>query len=178
MTSLELCLDRWTFAESQRYQSTIAHLVDANVNEAKENKLLLATAAIHGSILILQKLANAGVNFSLPDAYGWTPSQLASQFGHTEAESWIRQSIARKALRPTQWASHKEVKGTTILQDDGRVAHPGETRVCISADHPAPAGLSLYYYEVEILDAETGEPHGKMQCFAFISSKTLLKTYS
>lgn len=178
MTSLELCLDRWTFVESQRYQSTIAHLVDASVNEAKENKLLLATAAIHGSILILQKLANAGVNFNIPDAYGWTPSQLASQFGHTEAESWIRQSIARKALRPTQWTSHKGLKGTTILQDDGRVSHPGETSVCISADHPAPAGLSFYYYEVEILDAETGEPHGKMQCFVFISSKTLLKTYS
>ena len=176
MTSLELCLDRWTVFESQRYQSTIAHLIDASVNEAKENKLLLTTAAIHGSIPILEKLANAGVNFSLPDAYGWTPSQLASQFGHTEAESWIRQSIARKALRPTQWTLHNEVKGTTILQDDGRVSHQGEIRVCISADHPAPAGLPLYYYEVEILDAETGEPHGKMQCSALPFSETLLNT--
>ena len=176
MTSLELCLDRWTVVESQRYQSTIAHLVDASVNEAKENKLLLTTAAIHGSIPILEKLANAGVNFNLPDAYGWTPSQLASQFGHTEAESWIRQSIARKALRPTQWTLHNEVIGTTILQDDGLVSHQGGTRVSISADHPAPAGLSLYYYEVEILDAETGEPSGRMQCSAFLFSKTLLNT--
>ena len=178
MTSLELCLDRWTVFESQRYQSTIAHLVDASVNEAKENKLLLTTAIIHGSIPILEKLANAGVNFNLPDAYGWTPSQLASQFGHTEAESWIRQSIARKALRPTQWTLHNEVKDMTILQDDGHVSHQGENRVSISADHPAPAGVSLYYYEVEILDAETGEPHGKIQCFTFLSSNTLLKTCS
>ena len=103
MTSLELCLDTWTVVESQRYQSAIAHLVDASVNEAKENKLLLTTAAIHGSIPILEKLANAGVSLNLPDAYGWTPSQLASQFGHTEASLWIRQSIVRKALRKTQW---------------------------------------------------------------------------
>lgn len=68
MTSLELCVDRWTVVESQRYQSTIADLIDVNVNEAKENKLLLTTAAIHGRIPILEKLANAGVN--LPDAYG------------------------------------------------------------------------------------------------------------
>ena len=176
MTSLELCVDRWTVVESQRYQSTIAALIDANVNEAKENKLLLTTAAIHGSIPILEKLANAGVNLNLPDAYGWTPSQLASQFGNPEAESWIKQSIVRKALRPTQWTLHKEVKPTTILQDNGRVFHRGDTRVCISADHPAPAGLSLFYYEVEILDAETGEPRGKMQCSAVLFSKTQLKT--
>ena len=69
------------------------------MNEAKENKLLSKTAAIHGSIPILEKLANAGVDFNLPDAYGWTPGQLAAQFGHTEAESWIKRSIARKALR-------------------------------------------------------------------------------
>ena len=168
MTSLELCLDRWTVVESQRYQSTIAHLIDASMSETKENKLLLTTAAIHGSIPILEKLANAGVNFDLPDAYGWTPSQLASQFGHTEAELWIKQSIARKALRPTQWILHNKVKDTTTLQDDGRVSHQGKNRVCISADHPAPAGMSLCYYEVEILDAHTGEPCGKMQSSTFV----------
>ena len=167
MTSLELCLDRWAVVGSQRYESTIAHLFDANVKEATENTFLLTTAAIHGSILILEKLANAGVNLSLPDAYGWTPSQLTAQYGHTQAELCIRQSLAKKALRPTQWVSHKEVKSTTILQEDGKhVSHPGENRVSISADHPVPAGLSTYYYEVEFLDAETGEPHGKLHCLA------------
>ena len=176
MTSLELCLDRWTVVESQRYESTIAHLVDASVNEAKENKLLLTTAAIHGSIRILEMLAKAGVDLNQSDAYGWNPSQLASQFGHIEAESWIRQSIAKKALRPTQWTLHKEVKSTTILQNDGiHVWHPGgENFVSISADHPAPAGVSLYYYEVEFLDAETGEPRGKMQFCVFFSSRLCL----
>ena len=52
MTSLELYLDRWTVVESQRYQSTIAHLVDASVNSAEENKLLSIIAAIHGGIRI------------------------------------------------------------------------------------------------------------------------------
>ena len=164
MTSLELCLDRWAVVGSQRYESTIAHLFDANVKEATENKLLLTTAAIHGSIVILEKLANAGVNLNLPDAYGWTPSQLASQYGHTQAEASIRKSLAKKALRPTQWVSHKEVKSTTILQEDGNhVSHPGEDRVSISADHPVPAGLPMYYYEVEFLEPETGEPHSKLQ---------------
>ena len=167
MTSLELCLDRWAVVGSQRYESTIAHLFDANVKEATENTLLLTTASIHGSILIIEKLANAGVNLNLPDAYGWTPSQLTAQYGHTQAELCIRQSLAKKALRPTRWVSHKEVKSTTILQEDGKhVSHPGENMVSISTDHPVPAGLSTYYYEVEFLDAETGEPRGKLHCLA------------
>ncbi|KAI9718796.1 MAG: hypothetical protein M1812_003970 [Candelaria pacifica] len=160
MTSLELCLDRWAVVGSQGYESTIAHLFNANVKEATENKALLTTAAIHGSTLILEKLANAGVNLNLPDACGWTPSQLASQYGHTQAELCIRQLQARKALRPTQWVSHNKVKSTTILQENGnQVSHPGGYKVSISANHPVPAGLSMYYYEVEFLDAETGEPH-------------------
>lgn len=163
MTSLELCLDRWALVGSQRYENAIIHLIDACVDEAKENKLLLTTAAIHGCVQVLEKLLIVGVNLDLPDVYGWTPSQLASQFGHADAEKFIKNSLASRALRPTRWIVEGNSK-TTTLQDDGqRLHHQGELILCILADHPVPAGLSLYYYEIEILDPKTGEPHGKFK---------------
>lgn len=170
MTSLELCLDRWAIVGSQRYETAIAHLIDASVNEAKENKFLLTTAAIHGSIQVLEKLTKLGVNLDLPDAYGWRPSQLASQFDHAEAAKFIKKSLASRALRPTRWTLEGEPE-TTTLQDDGRwVQHQGDLRLAIFADHPVPAGLSMYYYEIEILDPKTGEPHGKFD--QYLSAKS------
>ena len=159
MTALELCLDRWTIVSAQRYERAIARLIDACTDEAKENKLLLTTAAINGSVMVLEKLANAGVNLNIPDSYGWTPSQLALQFGHTEAEAFIRTSLAKKALRPTQWTLKESPKNTKLKDEGQRVDHDGDLRTCILADHPVPAG-SMYYYEIEILDTETGEPKG------------------
>ncbi|KAG8526288.1 uncharacterized protein KY384_000281 [Bacidia gigantensis] len=161
MTSLEICLDRWAVIGSNRYENAMVRLIDACTDEAKGNKLLLTTAAIHGSVQVLGKLANAGVNLDLPDAYGWTPSQLASQFDHFEAAAFIRGSLAKRALRPTQWTVEGDAKITT-LEDDGRgVNHEESPRMCILADHPVPAGLTAYYYEIEILDAKTGKSIGK-----------------
>ena len=160
MTSLELSLDKWTMVDSQHYETAVICLMDVCMSEAKENKLLLTTAAIRGSITILKKLASAGVNLNLPDIYGWTPGQLASQFGHLEAEAFIRKSLANKALRPTQWTLKDSPKNTILGEDGRRVEHEGDLRHSILANHPVPAGLS-YYYEINILDVETGEPKGK-----------------
>lgn len=176
MTSLELCLDRWATTGSQRYENAIACLIDACVNEAKENKLLLTTAAIHGSVRIIEKLANFGVNLDLPDAYGWTPIQLASQFGHAEAAKAIKKSLASRALRPKRWMVEDGSK-TTTLQDDGRrIHHQGDIWLSILADHPVPAGLTLYYYEIEILDPEPGEPHGKFKHTSWHLQGSLLRS--
>ena len=108
-----------------------------------------------------------------------TPSQLASIYGHERAESFINESLPRKALRPTRWTLHNKVPSTTILQDDeSHVSHQGKTKVCISPDHPVPADSSLYYYEVEILDADTAESLSKMQYSGPLFSQTLLNIYS
>ena len=40
----------------------------------ESNKILLTTAAIYGSIPILEKLFSIEVDLDLPDPYGWTPS--------------------------------------------------------------------------------------------------------
>lgn len=161
MTSLELCLDRWAIVGSERYETGIAQLIDACVDEAKENQLLLTTAAIHGSVRILEKLANVGVNLDIPDVYGWTPSQLASQFGHAEAAIYIKKWLASRALRPIRWTLEDELENTTLQDDGQRVCHQGDVRSSILANHPIPAGLSEYYFEIEMLDPETGDSHGK-----------------
>ena len=175
MTSLELCVDRWARIGHQRYENAVELLFDFCVDEAKENQLLLMTAAIHGSVLVLEKLANIGVNLDQPDGYGWTPSQLASQFGHAKAANFIRKSLASRALRPTRWIVGKGSR-MAILQEDGLRVHlpDGTEHFCIVADHPVPAGLTLYYFEIEILDPETGESHGKLSISIFLCAAAVL----
>lgn len=158
-TCLELCLDQWANTGSKRYEDAIALLIDACAEEVKRSKLLLTTAAIQGSTLILVKLANMGLDLNQPDAYGWTPRQLASQFGHDEAMEFISTTLASKALRPAEWLLPEDSKYTTLQDDGRRVVHQSVFRFCISANQPVPA-LPVYYFEIELLDNETGESKG------------------
>lgn len=96
-----------------------------------------------------------------PDAYGWTPRQLASQFGHNEALEFISTSLASKALRPAKWLLPEDSKHTTLQDGHRRVIHQDVFRFCISANQPVPA-LPIYYYEIELLDNETGESKGEI----------------
>ena len=160
-TSLELCSNQWANTGSKRYEDAIALMIDACPEEVKKNKLLLTTAAIQGNTLILMKLANMGLDLNQPDAYGWTPRQLASQFGHNEALEFISTSLANKALRPAEWVLPEESKLTTLQNDRRRVTHEGGIRNCVSANQPVPA-LPVYYYEIELLDSETGESKGEI----------------
>ncbi|KAI9661799.1 MAG: hypothetical protein M1821_009038 [Bathelium mastoideum] len=157
MTSLEVCLDRWASLGLQRYEGAIVHLIDAEREEAKANKLLLTTAAINGSVAVLEKLASIGANLDLPDPYGWTPAQLARQFGHPRAAEFIKETLARQAIRPTRWVLEDEPKNIIISDDGLQVSYQDGPRFITVADHPVPAGLAQYYYEVEILDPKTGE---------------------
>ena len=184
MTSLELCLDRWAVAGLQRYEAAMVLLIDANEQAARTNTSLSTVAAMHGSISILQKLDNLGADLTQSDAFGWTPAQLATQYGQADAESWIRRCIERKASRPSQWKENTSMKGKTLLKEDAiYVSHDGGHLTCLSADHPAPADSTLYYYELEILDPETGDScgmsqkivHGRWDC-AYHLRQTLKRT--
>ena len=50
-----------------------------------------------------RKTLIACLKLDLLDIYGWTPSQLASQFGNAEAEGYIRNPLRKTTLRPTKW---------------------------------------------------------------------------
>lgn len=131
----------------------------------------MTTAAIQGSTLIVVKLANIGLDLNQPDAYGWTPRQLTSQFGHDEAMQFILTTLASKALRPAEWLLPEDSKYTTLQDDGRRVVHQSVFRFCISANQPVPA-LLVYYFEIELLDIETGESKGDIR-FGILLSRPL-----
>lgn len=154
-TVLELCHAKWALLESPEYESTIAHLIDAAPGEAAAHPALLATAAKYGSVPILEKLFNARADFSKPDRYGWTPLILARQYRRDEAVTFLSKRVASIGLQPTRW-TYTYGDDYTNLSDNGlRVMHPGERRLSIVANHPVPADLRSYYFEIEIFSPGT-----------------------
>ncbi|KAL8820486.1 MAG: hypothetical protein Q9191_007508 [Dirinaria sp. TL-2023a] len=150
-TALELCHERWDLLGSKDYEDTISELIDAVPAEAAVNRSLLATAAMYGSVSILEKLLNVKADFNEPDQYGWTPLLLARQFGRDEVVEFLSSRAAHIGFKPSSW-TYTYGDDFTSLQDEGRrVVHPGDRRLCLLANHPVPAGLSKFYYEVEIL---------------------------
>lgn len=159
-TALELCHDQWALLGSIQYETAISELIDAVPAEAAANRSLLATAAIYGSVSILEKLLNAKADFNEPDQYGWTPLLLARQFQRDEAVALLSSRAAHIGLKPSQWTYTYSDK-YTVLRDQGlQVVHPGDKMLCLLANHPVPAGLSKFYYEIEILRSQAGAMDG------------------
>ncbi|KAL8665296.1 MAG: hypothetical protein Q9202_002347 [Teloschistes flavicans] len=150
-TALELCYAKWALLESLEYESTMAHLIDAVPGEAAAHPDLLATAAEYGSVLVLEKLLDARADFSKPDRYGWTPLILARQYRREEAVTFLSKRVASIGLLPNRWTYTYGDDFTTLANEGLRVMHPGERRLSLLANHPVPADLSSYYFEIEIL---------------------------
>ncbi|KAL8688974.1 MAG: hypothetical protein Q9218_005244 [Villophora microphyllina] len=157
-TALELCHDKWVLLELPEYEATISHLINVVPGEAAANRALLATAAEYGSVPVLEKLLNARADLSKPDRYGWTPLILARQYRREEAVTFLSKRVASIGLQPNRWTYTYGDEHTTLADDGLRVLHPGERTLSLLADHPVPAGLSSYYFEIEILRPDNLRP--------------------
>ena len=155
-TALELCHDQWTLLGSSQYEASISHLIDAAPAEAAVSRSLLATAAIYGSVTVLEKLLDVKADFNEPDQYGWTPLLLARQFQRDEAVELLSRRAAHIGLKPSCWTPTPGEESVTVEEEGLRVIHSGEKMLCILADHPVPAGLSRFYYEIEVLRPKPG----------------------
>jgi hypothetical protein len=95
--------------------------------------------------------------------YGWTPLLLARQYGRVEAEAFLSQYFTRTGLQPSAWHQHWDEQDDSgidypTLTKNTIVHHEGRDRLCLLADHPVPAGLKKYYFELEVLDPDQEEP--------------------
>ncbi|KAL8731397.1 MAG: hypothetical protein Q9181_004325 [Wetmoreana brouardii] len=150
-TALELCQEQWALHGSSQYEASISRLIDAAPEKAAGNKSLSATAAEHGCVSILDKLLRAKANLNEPDRYGWTPLLLARQYRHEQAETFLKNNVPHTGLKPSRWTYTLGDDFITLKQDGLHFIHPGGKRLCLVADHPVPAGLPMFYYEIDIL---------------------------
>jgi ankyrin repeat protein len=161
-TALSLAYDQWAIATaSPAYEEIIALLIDADPRAATTDADLVAVCAANGSTTLLQKLWRLHADLNRPDRYGWTPLDLARNFGRTEAEAFLKQQAAWKNMLPTKWGEKfpatTPVGGLSVRDEGKRIVHTSGKRVSVSAERPLPAGLEGYYFEVTLLELEEGE---------------------
>ncbi|KAI9774482.1 MAG: hypothetical protein M1839_001715 [Geoglossum umbratile] len=177
-TALQLCNEKWAIMGTTPYETTLSALIDHESTAAAKNKDLLVTAAINGSVLILEKLLDSKADLNEPDQYGWTPLLLAQQFQRTEAVNFLTHRIAQIGLKPTRWTSTYPSDWLSVSPDGRRLSHPQGQRLCVLADHPVPAGLRKYYYEIIISegpgDGDGDDPAQPMLAIGFCTSSAHL----
>lgn len=66
---------------------------------------LLCTAAIKGSVRVIERFLAAGADPSLKDEYGSTPLHLAQQYNEEKADEALSKMGAVIRAKPTKWLS-------------------------------------------------------------------------
>lgn len=181
-TALQLCHEEWAVQGTNLFEDTLSVLIDHDSASAAQDSSLIATAAVNGSKRLLEKLASAKADLDQIDRYGWTPLLLAKQFRHSEAEEFLG-----NMTKPTKWETSTVDEVLVVVGDDGvALEHKGDGeqpltfvytlfkscvnedvrtdmayagRLSITANRPISSGLTKYYYEVTLLDAEGALEH-------------------
>ena len=115
-TALALCGQGWAKGKPGDQVPIIIALVDRDRETAAKDAEIMATAAIKGSTRVIEKLLEARAHPSKQDEHGWTPLQLAKQYGHTEAATLLAKRGAEVGSRPSRWYTESE---KIRMSDDG-----------------------------------------------------------
>jgi len=160
-TALSLCYQSWAGIDRKGFEETLILLIDAKPHEARNDLELLIAAASQGSVAIIHKLRELGADLNRRDEHGWTPLQISNRYGRTEAAKALGKGVIPR-LRPTKWTG--SMPKTFTLSDDGLRVESNQpvtngTLNSLLSNHPVPAEVERYYYEVEIArkSGEEGE---------------------
>lgn len=154
-TPLALCNLGWSKGKkSADWESILIKLISRDQETAANDPDLLFTAALKGSPQVVEKLLESKADANRQDQHGWTAVQLARQMGKTDVATILSKRGAVGA-RPSRWVTEwARVK----LSEDGidlEFTGDGED-TSVLANHPIPAGIERFYYEIEIRD-DVGE---------------------
>jgi ankyrin repeat protein len=108
---------RWAQSSSNDAGALILLMDQEPLDSLLANTDLLNTAAMKGNIPVLAKLLDKGASLNQQDEHGWTPLQLASQYGHTDAVKLLSERGAVVGRRPTRWKCDLE---TVKISEDGK----------------------------------------------------------
>ena len=123
-TALALCGQGWAKDKSGDRIPIIIALVDHDRETAAKDTELMATAAIKGSTMVIEKLLDARAHPSKQDEHGWTPLQLAKQYGNTDAATLLAKRGAEVGSRPSRWITENEK--IKMSEDGCKLEYVGE----------------------------------------------------
>ena len=107
-TALALCGQDWAKDNSDDRVAIITALVDHDRETAAKDTELMAIAAVKGSTEVIEKLLDARAHPSQQDEHGWTPLQLAKQYGHIDVATLLTKRGAEVGSRPSRWSTENE----------------------------------------------------------------------
>ena len=128
-TALALCGQGWARDKSGDRVAIIITLIDLDRETAAKDTELMATAAIKGSTSVIEKLLDARAHPNKQDEHGWTPLQLAKQYGHTDAATLLAKRSAEVGSRPSRWTTESEK--IKMSEDGCRLEYVGERKCWI-----------------------------------------------
>jgi ankyrin repeat protein len=102
-TPLQKCHQTWGRIDSNAPEAALALLIDHDPKAAAHDQELLSLAASKGSVLIVKKLLDGGADARGVDEYGWTPLQVATQFGREDIVKLLEERIAETGNKPCKW---------------------------------------------------------------------------
>ncbi|KAF2761902.1 hypothetical protein EJ05DRAFT_496790 [Pseudovirgaria hyperparasitica] len=148
-TPLKTCLASWRDTRTQDYEFVALKLLDADPSKISGTELL-HSAAIRGNLAVLNKLMDKGADPLLQDEHGWTSVQVARQCGQDEAASLLSSKRAVTGIRPSGLVN--TLPKIFDVSGDG-TSMTAMTKKCegsLLANHPIPAGIDGFYYEIEV----------------------------
>ena len=159
-TALTLCGERWSLNRSGDWPAMILKLVEYDNETPSKDGGLLAIATIKGDVSVITALLEAKAHPNRQDEHGWTPLQLARQYDNKEVANLLSRRATGVGSRPHRWTTDLE---RIQISEDGLdltyIDRESVTRTTILANHPIPAGVEHYYFEVEIgPDEDDDEP--------------------
>ena len=159
-TALTLCGERWSLNRSGDWPAMILRLVEYDKETPSKDGGLLAVATIKGDVSVITALLEAKAHPNRQDEHGWTPLQLARQYDNKEVANLLSRRATGVGSRPHRWTTDLE---RIQISEDGLdltyIDRENVTRTTILANHPIPAGVEHYYFEVELgPDEDEDEP--------------------
>lgn len=146
---MQLCYEAWASGSKGGYEATTLLLIEHDTSTAMTDTGLLHAAATVGSTKVLQRLLEIGANLNTLDKHGWSPLQTTRHLGHVEAAAMLEHGLV-SGQRPTRLLPLRSI-GVRPSPDPNVLRKYGtDGFVSFVSDHPIPAGVHEYYFEVEI----------------------------
>ena len=152
-TALILATTQWKMSGEDAFEKIILLLMKKDEEQAKVDPELPSTAALNGSVHVLEELYRIGINVNRADSSGWTPLMHAQRLHKSEAERFLKRQTTWGGVLPSAWVHNTTTakKHFFALSEDGlKITNKAGRDSSVSTDKPLPAGLDRYYYEVTL----------------------------
>ncbi len=172
-TALALASEGWSKGKkSNDWESILIKLIGCDEETASKDADLLFPASIKGSASVVERLLDAKADPNRKDEHSWSPIDHARQYGHLEVATILSKRGAEVGSRPSKWVTEwdrikvsEDGSGLEFIGDGKNTRLEGRNRrltlfadedTSVLANHPIPAGIEKFYFEIEIRD-DVGE---------------------